>query len=157
LEKVGRRAFPLQDLAHDADGLERRFLAARMGRENNGVPALEREHADAGRGQVGVGGGNERRDHADRLGVLDDPLFGDFLDDPDALLPQDIPQNPHDLETFRDPAFGVAQLALLNSHIGKPRKGLFIGDPPRHGLAQAVHPRLVVIVYLLHGRARPRQ
>ena len=116
----------------------RRPLAARVRREHDGVAALDREDADAGRRQLGVGRGHERGDEPDRLGVLDDALLGQLLDDPDARLAEDVAQDAHDLEALADPRHGVADAALLDAHVGQPREGGLVGDRPADGLAEPV-------------------
>ena len=61
--------------------------------------------------------GHQGGDQAHRLRVLDDSLLGQLLDDPDALLPQDVAQDPHDLEALPDSALRIADAALLDPHL----------------------------------------
>ncbi|MBK8185012.1 MAG: hypothetical protein IPK63_19805 [Candidatus Competibacteraceae bacterium] len=95
-------------------------------------------------GQVRVGGRHDAGDNADRLAVLDDALLWDFRNDADALLAQRIAQHAADFHALAHATLGAAQTAFLDTHRHQLGKGLFIGDRPSDGLAQAINARLVV-------------
>ena len=117
---------------------QRRPLAPGVRREDDRVAALDGEHPDAGRRELRVRRRDERRDQADRLGVLDDALLGQRLDDADARLAKDVTQDAHDLEALADPALRVADAALVDAHLREPGEGGLVGDGPGDGLAEAV-------------------
>ena len=137
-QEVGGRPFPRQGAAHDLDRLPRGLLAARVRREDDGVATLDGEHPDTGRGELRVGGRHERRDQADRLGVLGDALVGHRLDHADTGLSEDVTEDAHDLEPLADPARRVADAALVDAHLREPGEGGLVGDRPGDGLAQPV-------------------
>ena len=157
LQDVGRRAFPLQRLAHQSHGLERRLLRARVRREDHAVARLDAVDRVARRRQVRVGRRHDAGDDPGRLAVLDDALLRQLLDDADALLAQRVAQHAANLHPLAHPAHGVAQPALLDPHVDQARERLLVRHRPGHRLAQPVDPRLVVRLDDREGFARTRE
>ena len=93
LDDVGGSALTHQGLTDDVDALVGGLLRARMGAADDDVTGLDGIDHLAGRGQAGVGGGHQRRDHAHRLGILHDALLRDLLDHAHAPLTQAVPQD----------------------------------------------------------------
>src|SRR5690606_34442904 len=108
LHQVLRRAELLQYRTQDARDLERRVLAQRMRRENDRVTTLRRIDGHVDHRDERVRHGQNARDHADRLRVLDDAFLGDLFDDADALRAKRVAQNAEDLPAARGHAFGAA-------------------------------------------------
>ena len=144
LQDVGRRAFALQRLAHQAHGLERGLLRAWMRREDHAVARLDPVDRVAGGRQVRVGRRHDAGDDADRLAVLDDALLGDLLDHAHALLAQRVAQHAADLHPLAHAAIRVAEAALLDAHVDETRERRLVRDRPGDGLAEPVDARLVV-------------
>ncbi len=144
LQDVGRRAFALERLAHQAHGLERGLLRARVRREDDHVARLDAVDRIAGGRQVGVGRRHDAGDDAGGLAVLDDALLGELLDDAHALLAQRVAQHTADLHALAHATDRVTKPRLLDAHVDEPGKGLLVRNRPRHRLAQPVDPGLVV-------------
>ncbi len=141
LQQILGRAELAQRRAHHPHGLVRRLPAAGVRREDDRVLALDRVDRDGDRRDVRAGDRNQRRDHASRLGVLDDALVGDLLDDADALLAQGVAQ--HALHLGAALRLGAAHAALVHAHLRergrgrsrcrRPRRSPGTGDRPPPG------------------------
>jgi len=70
--------------------------------------------------------GQQPGDDAGRLRVLDDPLFGQLLDDADAPGAQGIPEDPENLPAAGRHAFGAAHATLFHAHAGEAPERLFV-------------------------------
>ena len=144
LQDVGGRAFALERLAHQAHRLERCLLRARVRREDHDVARLDPVDRVAGRRQVRVRRRDDAGDDPRGLGVLDDALFGQLLDDAHALLAQGVAQHAPDLHPLAHPAHRVAEAGFLDAHVDETREGLLVRHRPGHRLAQAIDAGLVV-------------
>ncbi len=154
LQDVGGRAFSLQRFAHQAHRFKRRLLRTRMRREDDYVTRLDPVDRIAGRGEVRVRRGDDAGDDPCRLAVLDDALFGQFLDYAYALLAERVAQHAANLHALAHSADRVAQAALVNTHLDQSRKRLLVGDRPGHGLAKAIDSCLIVGLDNREGFAR---
>ena len=128
-----------QRLAHQPDHFVGGAAARRVRREDDGVLAFDRVDGDADRRHVGAGDGNERGNDAGGLGVLDDPLLGNLLDDPHALLPQRVAQDAQGLAAAA--GLRTAQAALPDAHLRQTRRRDLVRGRPRDGLTETIHRR----------------
>src|SRR5262249_38707300 len=95
----------------------------------------------------------ERRDHARRFRVLDDPLVRDLLDDPHALLAERVAE---DAEHLRPAArFAAAHPGFVDAHVREARRGRFVGGGPGDALAETIDRRLIVGSRSRHGGLGP--
>jgi hypothetical protein len=154
LKQVGRRTETLERDAHQPDRLLRRLPAGRMRREDGRVLALDRVNRDADRRHVGVGHRDERGNHAGWLGVLDNALLGELLDDADALLPKGVAEDAEHLGAAR--RLRAAHAALFDAHSRQPRRRHLVAGRPGHRTDETIDGRLVVGLGLLHGGAGAR-
>ena len=122
-----------------------------MRRKDDRVLALDRVDGHVDHRDERIGDRQQTRDHADRLRVLDDALFGELFDDADALGAERIPQDAENLPATGRHAFRAAHPAFLDAHTRQPAEGLFVGRGPRDRLAQPIDRRLVVVTNGLHG------
>ena len=144
LEDVGGRALGLQGITHEAHGLEGGVLAPRVRGEYDDVAGLDGVDRVAGRGQVGVGRGNDAADETRRFPVLDDSSLRVLLDNANAGLAQGVTENTADFHAFVHPRRVVPQTRFLDAHLHQPMEGGRVGHGPGHCLAEPVHPVLVV-------------
>ena len=153
LDDVGRGALALQNLADDVNGLVGDILGAGMGGADQNVACLDGVDDLTGRGQTGVGGGNEGGDHAHGLGVLDNVLLGDLLDDTDALGAEALTKNELYLIALIALGDFISQAGLVHSFIAELTPDLHIHELGGNGLAEAVQAGLIISCNDLGGCA----
>ena len=144
LDDVGGSALTHQGLTDDVDALVGGLLRARMGAADDDVTGLDGIDHLAGRGQAGVGGGHQRRDHAHRLGILHDALLRDLLDHAHAPLTQAVPQDQLQLVPLVPLGHLVAQAGLVHRLVSQVRPNLHVDHRSGDRLAQPVHALLVI-------------
>src|SRR5450759_1803931 len=125
-----------------------------MRREDDYVTRLDPVDCVAGRGEVRVRRGDYAGDDPGGLAVLDDALFGQFLDYAYALLAERVAQHATNLHSLAHSAYRVAQTTLGNTHLDQSREALLVGDRPGHGLTTAIDPCLIVRLDNRKGFAR---
>ena len=149
LHKVRRQPDLGQLRTHAVDGgLAGRPRRRRRG-DDDGVAALQRHHGlvDGRRGRVGRG--RDGADHAHGLGILDDALLGDLLDDAGGLGPEQVAQRAESLALVLDDlALQLADACDLDGDLGEPARVLGLVDRPGERGHCLVDARLPVRLYL---------
>ena len=128
LDEVFRGADAFEAFAHQFDGLAAGLEGARVRGEDDGVARLDGVDGVAGRGEVGVCGGDDAADDAHRFGVFDQPLLGDFFDDADRLLAQAVAQDAANLETLGFATDRVTKIALRDAQFDQFVESLGVGN-----------------------------
>ena len=133
LQQVFRRAGRAERRPHHAHSLVGGLPARWMRRKDHGIFTFDGIDGDPDRCHVRAGHRNQRGDDARRLAVLDDRLFRDLFDDPDALLPESVSKNPeHFPATLR---LRAAHAALVDAHLRQLCGGLLVAAGPGHRAA----------------------